>query len=64
MQLKTLQWEMNPLRVSQWKSSFFEDHRMFPPGKIEFDSALMMRGIPHEWHELADITELAGLDGS
>ena len=23
---------------------------MFPAGSVEFDSALLMRGIDHEWH--------------
>ena len=28
----------------------FEDQAMFPPGSVEFDCALLMRGIDHEWH--------------
>lgn len=27
-----------------------EDRTRFPPGSVEFDSALLMRGIEHEWH--------------
>jgi hypothetical protein len=23
---------------------------LFPPGSVEFDGALLMRGIEHEWH--------------
>jgi len=32
------------------ESSFFEDRALFPPGSVEFDCALLMRGIEHEWH--------------
>src|SRR5690606_21373759 len=31
------------------RSSYFEDPRRFPPGSIDFDCALLMRSIPHEW---------------
>ena len=27
----------------------FEDRALFPPGSVEFDCALLMRGIEHEW---------------
>jgi hypothetical protein len=32
------------------ESSFFEDRSLFPAGSVEFDCALVMRGIDHEWH--------------
>lgn len=60
MQLRTLKWEMNPLRVDKVRAAFYDNHERFPPESIEFDCALLMRGIPHEWHELSDIPELAG----
>ena len=31
------------------RSTFFEDRSWFPPGSVEFDSALIMRNIEHEW---------------
>jgi hypothetical protein len=37
------------------RSSFFEDGSLFPRGSIEFDCALLMRGIEHEWHGRADL---------
>lgn len=60
MQLKTLRWEMSPLDVDLKYSAFFSDESKFPAGSIEFDSGLIMRGIPHKWHELDDVPEMAG----
>lgn len=45
-------WRAEPLFVERVESRFFDDHRRFPPGSIEFDSALLMRDIRHEWHVL------------
>ena len=28
----------------------FEDSKLFPAGTVEFDCALLMRNIEHEWH--------------
>jgi hypothetical protein len=39
-----------PLAIDLVESSFFEDRDLFPPGTIEFDSALLMRNIDHSWH--------------
>jgi hypothetical protein len=49
MRLKTLQWEMAPIQVTHLRAAFFQNGR-FPPEAIQFDCALLMRGIPHEWH--------------
>lgn len=59
LQLKTLQWNMTPLDVESQYSAFYSDPQRFPAGSIEFDCGLLMRGIPHEWHPLTDIPELA-----
>ena len=60
LQLKTLRWEMSTLRTSQLYSAFFQDGKRFSSDLIHFDCALLMRGIPHEWHEISDVPELAG----
>lgn len=60
LQLKTLRWEMNALRINRFRSAFFQDVNRFSPDGINFDCGLLMRGIPHEWHEISDIPELAG----
>jgi hypothetical protein len=41
---------VQPLAVGQVESSFFENGALFPSGSVEFDYALLMRGIDHEWH--------------
>lgn len=50
LELRSFNWQVEPLLVSYVKSSFFEDENLCPPGSAEFDCALLMRGIDHEWH--------------
>lgn len=52
VELRTDQWTMQPLAVDEVESSFFADRARFEPGSMEFDSALLMRDIPHSWHAL------------
>ena len=52
VQLHAEHWEMRPLVVERAESSFFSDEHRFPPGSVQFDSALLMRGIRHEWRAL------------
>ena len=59
MRLKTLVWKMEPLAVDDARAVFYEDATRFPAGSAVLDGAVLMRGIPHEWHELADVPELA-----
>lgn len=61
MRLKTLKWEMEPLRVKEVHSAFYEKMGTHSPGSIHLDCALRMRGIPHQWRELKDIPELAAV---
>jgi hypothetical protein len=58
LQLRTLRWQMEPLTIEDQSCAFYEDSR-FPAGSVSYDSALLMRGLPHEWHEMKDIPELA-----
>jgi hypothetical protein len=51
MELRSFKWNVQPLEVRRVKSSFFEDLARFPAGSVEFDCALLMRGIEHEWHD-------------
>jgi len=60
MQLRTTAWDMEPLAVDSVTSSFYDHRGRFPNGTIGLDGAVLMRGIPHEWHELDDVPELAG----
>jgi hypothetical protein len=50
LELRTLNWHVEPLAVTKVVSSFFEDRDVFPEGSVSFDNALWMRGIDHEWH--------------
>lgn len=50
LELKCRNWRVEPLQVERVESSFFEDERRFPKDSTEFDCALLMRGIHHEWH--------------
>ena len=50
LELRTHGWHVQPLAVRHVQSSYFEDRQRFPPGSVRFDSALLMRGLQHEWH--------------
>jgi hypothetical protein len=43
-------WNVAPFAVESVASSYFADTHNFPPGSAEFDCALVMRNLPHEWH--------------
>jgi hypothetical protein len=59
MRLETLKWEMEPVLVKSVYSAFYEKLKPYSPKGLQFDCALRMKGIPHQWHELKDIPELA-----
>ena len=44
-------WSVEALAVQRMSSSYFEDSQMFPAGTVQFDSAVLMRGIGHSWHD-------------
>ena len=50
MELRSFNWHVEPLHVSNVESSYFDDRDMFPVGSVDLDNALLMRGIDHEWH--------------
>jgi hypothetical protein len=50
LELRSFNWQVQPLDVTKVESSFFDDRTLFPAGSVEFDCALLMRGIDHEWH--------------
>jgi hypothetical protein len=49
LELRSFRWQVEPLAVARVASSYFEDPNLFPHGTAVFDSALLMRGIEHEW---------------
>jgi hypothetical protein len=50
LELNSFNWQVQPLAVDKVESSFFNNRQLFPPGSVELDCALLMRGIEHEWH--------------
>lgn len=48
LELRTFNWEVTPLSVESVSSSYFEE---FSDDAVEFDHALLMEDIDHEWHE-------------
>jgi hypothetical protein len=53
--LRTEGWRVRALSVSEVYSSYFEDAGRFPGGSVQFDHALIMRDIAHEWHGVEDM---------
>ena len=56
LELTCDQWRMEPMAVERVESSFFENREIFPAGSARFDSAFLMRNIPHEWHARGRLT--------
>ena len=50
LELRTSEWKVEPLDITQVESSYFQDLNRFPEGSVTFDCALLMRNIRHEWH--------------
>jgi hypothetical protein len=42
-------WRVEALAIAGVRSRQFDDRAVFPPGSIEFDCALLMRGVEHRW---------------
>lgn len=47
--LETDEWVVHPFDPSELRSSVFDDERRYPPGRIAFDHALVMRDVQHAW---------------
>jgi hypothetical protein len=56
IRLETHHWKVQNLAVERVESSFFDNPSAFPPGSATFDHALIMRDIPHDWHEVSAMT--------
>lgn len=55
IELRTHGWQVEPFHVDDLHSSFFSDRTRFPEGSAEFDDALIMRHLSHEWHGSDDL---------
>jgi uncharacterized protein YqjF (DUF2071 family) len=49
LELNCKSWHADALAVEELRSSYFDDRSIFPDGTIQFDNALLMREIQHEW---------------
>ncbi len=49
LELSCKSWHADALAVEEVRSSYFDDRAIFPDGTIQFDNALLMREIQHEW---------------
>lgn len=52
--LRMREWKVEALAVADVYSSYFADETNFPPGSVQFDSALLMRDLAHEWHTVPE----------
>ena len=55
LELRCKSWRVWPLALERVRSSVFDDEKIFSRGSVEFDCALLMRGVEHEWHERAEM---------
>jgi hypothetical protein len=59
IELRTQGWSVIPFEIGDLRSSFFDSKERFPAGSTEFDCALLMRDVPHEWHALPAVMSSA-----
>jgi hypothetical protein len=50
LELRCNQWDVQSLDIDVIESSYFDNAADFPEGTVNFDCALLMRGIEHQWH--------------
>jgi hypothetical protein len=60
LKLETFNWRVEPLTVSSVQSSYFENENIFPKGSVQFDNALLMKQIRHEWHSVGKMIKDPG----
>lgn len=54
LKLNAYTWKVQPLEVLNVQSSFYENRQLFPKGSVQFDNALLMEKIEHEWNSVDD----------
>ena len=55
MELRLLEWHIQPLKINQAYVRLYEEAHDFPKGSVEIDSALVMKKLRHEWHNIPTI---------
>lgn len=59
LKLHAYKWQVQPLEVVNVHSSFYENETVFPKGSVQFDNALLMKRVEHEWKTLKDKPQAA-----
>jgi len=59
-QLVQHNWEVAPVAIADLHASYFADEQRFPRGSVGFDSAVILRGVPHYWQALRSLPQMAG----
>jgi hypothetical protein len=59
LKLQAYSWQVRPLDVQNVHSSFYENEEVFPAGSVQFDNALLMTRVEHEWKSMKDKTYAA-----
>lgn len=62
LELRTDAWRVEPVAVTDVRSSYFDDPDRFPPGSAALDCALLMRDVPVTWHALGSTNESRSTD--
>ena len=60
LELRCHGWKVEALGVERVESSFFSDQTKIPQGAAEFDCALLMRDVEHEWHSTEEMSGMSG----
>lgn len=55
LELRSYDWHVTPLAIQTAKTTFFSRVFKLPETSCEFDCALLMRDIDHEWHAQASL---------
>jgi hypothetical protein len=58
LELRTTTWRIEAAEIRHVRSSFFDDRVAFPEGSIHLDSALVMRDVAVEWHNLGSLSPI------
>ena len=54
LKLQAYNCQVRPLEVQNVHSSFYENESIFPKGSVQFDNALLMTRVEHEWKIMQD----------
>jgi len=54
LNLQVYTWQVRPLEVTDVHSSFYENESVFAGGSVQFDNALLMTRVEHEWKSMRD----------